>query len=196
MRPRPAAASIRPPAWPARPIALQGCRANRRAVPRPQCSFRGADRSVRLQPDEKVRLKADTTGEGPPEGGRYRMFGKSASRGDDDRQFDPRRSVRTLCHGKAEPGAVANAGRDRHLDRMSNELEPAATACRAGFSPRFTAPTALDARALDRHAERDRDTVGGFAVGQLDDGTKRVGTLVSQERAPDTLDRRRHRRKV
>jgi len=124
------------------------------------------------------------------------MFGKSASRGDDDRQFDPRRSVRTLCHGKAEPGAVANAGRDRHLDRMSNELEPAATACRAGFSPRFTAPTALDARALDRHAERDRDTVGGFAVGQLDDGTKRVGTLVSQERAPDTLDRRRHRRKV
>jgi len=123
-------------------------------------------------------------------------FGESAGRCDSDRQLDARGSVGSLCHSEAEPGAVTNAGGDRHLDGVSNDLEPAATASCAGFGPRFTASPALDARALNGHTERDGDTVRGFTVGQLDGGTQQLGTLVGKKRSPDTLDGRRHRRKV
>ena len=101
-----------------------------------------------------------------------------------------------LCDGKAEPGAVADTGRDGDLDGMPHELEPAAAASHAGFRPRLASPTAVGAHALHRDAERERDALRGFGAGQLHRGAKRVRTLVGKERASDTFDGRRHRREI
>ena len=98
--------------------------------------------------------------------------------------------------GEAKAGAVDHAGRHRHAKLMVEQLSASAPATRARLGPRFAAAAAVMAGATHGDLERNDRAGGCFARRQTDRRAERRGALASKERAPDAIDRGRHRRKV
>ncbi len=99
-------------------------------------------------------------------------------------------------HGMLGERKVEDACRHRNPQLMRPQLGAAALTAAARLGPRFTAPPARPARALDGHLERDHRTLASLADRELDGGTQGAGVLAGQKGPPDALDSRRHRREI
>ena len=95
-----------------------------------------------------------------------------------------------------EAGAVLDAGGNRDVDLVMEQLGAVPRAARARQGPPLTPAAAFVTRAAHGHRERQRRTFVGLALRDLNLGRHRRGALVGEKRIAHAFDGWRDGRKI